>query len=102
MSARQQRRELKTIAENLHRIAGDIEAVAAPGRLGLRRLDKDVAAGALIGGGATLFESAAAVLRSGKPNDADLAAADVLEKTECSIRSGSFQGRKRTRVNYAF
>ncbi len=82
MSARQQRRELKTIAENLHRIAGDIEAVAAPGRLGLRRLDKDVAAGALIAGGTTLFESAAAVLRSSKSATvADLEAAEVLEKT---------------------
>ncbi len=62
------------------------EAIGAPGLLGLRRLDKEVAAGALIGAGVTVFETAAAVMRSGKSNDDDMEAAKVLEKTGAFYR----------------
>ncbi len=63
MSKRQQRLSLTELAGTLREIAIKIEKIGAPGLLGLRRLDKEVAAG------------------SGKPNDADLAAAEMLEKT---------------------
>ena len=92
MSRLQQRRALRDLAGTLRKIAADIEAIGAPGRLGLRRPDKEVAAGSLIGAGVTLFDTAAALLRSGKPNDSDLAAAEVLEKTGNSYRERVLAG----------
>ena len=87
MSRRKQRRALRELAGTLHEIAADIEAIGAPGRPRPRGPDQVAAAEAMIEGGVSLFDTAAAVLRSGKPSRDDLTAADALETTAAAWRS---------------
>ncbi len=78
MSRRQQRRELKTIAEGLHRIGDNLQDISRAGRLRLRSPDRVAVAYETIRAGATLFATAAAMLRAGKPSAEERTLADVL------------------------
>ena len=86
MSKRAQRRALSDLAGTLRDLAAAIEEIAAPGRPRLRGPDQVAAAEAMIEGGVSLFDTAAAVLRSGKPSRDDLTAADALETTAAAWR----------------
>ncbi len=81
MSRREQRRALTELAGILREIAADIEEIAAPGFPRLRGPDQVAAAEACIDGGVSLFTTAAALLRSGKPSRDAVTAANALEAT---------------------
>ena len=87
MSRRKQRRALVDLAATLREIADEIHTIGAPGGLKLRAPDRVEVAEATIEAGATLFDVAAEVLRSGKSSPEELTAANALATTAAAWRA---------------
>lgn len=86
MSSRQQRRELKQLAEQLRKSADAIEAISGRGQRGLNHRERVEGADGMIDAGATLFYAACEILRSGKQSEQSRTAADRLEATATAWR----------------
>ncbi len=82
MSRRERKRAMREYAVELRETADAIQALTGP----FTSPDRIAAAEVLIQGGTALFDTAAGILRSGKPSREALTAADALEKTVTAWR----------------